>query len=307
LRYDALRAQCIRHLSGTEIPRPFSLEAFAASVAVRRGRALHVLPLPGLDGADGLSGVCVATDDADYVLIDAYARGWHRDVIGLHEIGHILCGHTSALSGPGDLAGLLTRPGPSATSVRRGLCLGDRDTSDEQEAELTGWLILAEVSGSDSGSARQTAADLASIRALHSMWRELAGATPGLAGCLWPYRAAHPARIRLIQRTAEIRDAVLALRSFVSPSIITQSRRLLASAGLTGTALDSATEACWLKLASRAAREGAPAQGPAHVLPCESTLDEEVVWLLQIAEAMRSPRVQFVTNQLILGLWGRVN
>ena len=52
VRHHALQARCEQHLRGIEIPRPFSLNVFAAC----RARALHVLPLPGLDGADGLSG-----------------------------------------------------------------------------------------------------------------------------------------------------------------------------------------------------------------------------------------------------------
>jgi len=51
VRHHALQARCEQHLRGIEIPRPY-LDVFAA----RRGQALHVLPLPGLDGADGLSG-----------------------------------------------------------------------------------------------------------------------------------------------------------------------------------------------------------------------------------------------------------
>jgi hypothetical protein len=56
VRHHALQARCEQHLRGIEIPQPFSLDVFAASVAARRGRALRVLPLPGLDGADCLSG-----------------------------------------------------------------------------------------------------------------------------------------------------------------------------------------------------------------------------------------------------------
>ena len=82
----ALQDRCSERLRGIEIPRPFSIDVFAAAVAERRGRALRILPLPGLDGSDGLSGAWVATDTTDYVLIDADASPWHRDLIGLHEI-----------------------------------------------------------------------------------------------------------------------------------------------------------------------------------------------------------------------------
>jgi hypothetical protein len=129
---NALHDRCVRRLRDVEIPLPFCLDAFAASVAERRKRALHVLPLPGLDGSDGLSGAWVATDTADYVLIDADASPWHRDLIGLHEIGHLLCGH-----GGGELL-----PGLSDVTIRRILARHGYGSSDEREAELMACPIL---------------------------------------------------------------------------------------------------------------------------------------------------------------------
>jgi hypothetical protein len=304
VRHHVLQARCEQHLRGIEIPRPFSLDVFAASVAARRGRALRVLPLPALEGADGLSGAWVATDTADYVLIDAGARGWHRDLIGLHEISHILYGHGPAGTGPGEPA-RAPRPGLSAIAVRRILGRDGCSIDDEQEAELTAWLILARLSGPVSGSAGQAAADLASLQALRNMRHELARVVPGAAAGPWADGTAGPARIRLVRRTAEIRDAALALRSYVPPGILTQSRRMLATADLTGTALDAAAEACWLKLAARAARAGAPAREPPHVLPGGSTLREEVRWLQRVAAAMSSSPVQAVAAQFALCLPGR--
>jgi hypothetical protein len=90
---NILRRQCEQRLRGLDIPHPFCLDTFAATVEAHRGRSLRILPLPGLDGSDALSGAWVATDAADYVLIDADASPWHRNLIGLHEIGHILCDH----------------------------------------------------------------------------------------------------------------------------------------------------------------------------------------------------------------------
>lgn len=132
MHLNALHDRCVQRLRGIEIPRPFRLDAFAAIVAQQRRRALHVLPLPGLDGSDGLSGAWLATDSADYVLIDADASPWHRDLIGLHEIGHLLCGH-----GAEDRL-----PGLSDVAIRRILGRHGHGTSDEEEAELMACLIL---------------------------------------------------------------------------------------------------------------------------------------------------------------------
>ena len=305
----ALQDRCSERLRGIEIPRPFSIDVFAAAVAERRGRALRILPLPGLDGSDGLSGAWVATDTTDYVLIDADASPWHRDMIGLHEIGHVLCGHGTEHGGPRDRAGD-PLPGLSDVTIRRALGRDCYSSRDEQEAELMACLVLgradadplpASPSSGPAGIARQAQADLVSLRALRAMWLELATAVPGVAASLskrWTADPARDSRIRLIRRTAEIRDAALALRSYVPPSTAAQARRQLTAQGLAETAFDAAGEACWLELAVRAARAGMPGGKPAHMLPGGSTLQEEVRWLRRVAVAMRSARVQAVAAEL---------
>jgi hypothetical protein len=295
----ALQARSMQHLRGIEIPNPFSLNVFAAAVAAHRNRELRLLPLPGLDGADGLSGAWVATDTADYILITADASPWHRDLIGLHEIGHVLCGHGAAGRGLRELAPDLL-PGLSDVTIRRVLGRHGYSSRDEQEAELMACLVLAGLPVPASGAAWQ-AADLTSLGALRDMWLELVAAVPGVAAGPWQHGiagAVRDPRIRLIRRTAEIRDAALALRCYVPPGTVSKSRRLLCARGLMGTALDAAAEACWLELAVRAARAGAPATESAHVLPGGSTLHEEVRWLRRLAAAVSSPPVQAVTVEL---------
>ena len=261
VRHDAWQASCLQHLAGIEIPRPFSLEAFAAAVAADRGRPLHVLPLPGLDGTDGLSGAWAATDCADYVLIDAASSGWHRDLIGLHEIGHVLGARQARETSPGGLARPL-RPGLRAGAFRQVPGRGACSTVGEQEAELTAWLVLAELPEGTPAHAGRPSPCLASLEALHSMRDELVAAVPGAAAGSWADaiagRVGDP-RIRLIRRIGEIRDAALALRGYVPPGTVAEARRLLAAQRPPGEALDTATEACWLGLAIRAAQAGAPA------------------------------------------------
>jgi hypothetical protein len=151
------------------------------------------------------------------------------------------------------------------------------------------------------GVAWQAATDLASLRALRDLRHDLVRAVPSVAadrlnrGVTGSIR---DPRIRLIRRTAEIRDAALALRCYVPADTAAESRRRLSGLGLRGTALDAAAEACWLNLATRAARAGAPAKEPAHVLPGGVTLQEEVRWLRQVAAAVRSGHVQAVAAEL---------
>jgi hypothetical protein len=299
---DVRRARCLQHLRGIEIPRPFSLEAFAAAVAADRGRPLHVLPLPGLDGTDGLSGAWAATDLADYVLIDAASSGWHRDLIGLHEIGHVLGAGQAGETSPGGLARSL-RPGLSTGAFRQVPGRGACSSAGEQEAELTAWLVLAGLPESTHAHAGRPSACLASLEALHGMRNELVAAVPGAAAGSWSDAMAGPAgdpRIRLIRSTAEIRDAALALRGYVPPGTVAEARRLLAAQVPTGEAFNAATEACWLDLAVRAVQAGAPARNLAHVLPGRSTLHEEARWLGGVAAAMHSPPVLIAAAQLAL-------
>jgi hypothetical protein len=108
-------------------------------------------------------------------------------------------------------------------------------------------------------------------------------------------------RILLIRRTAEIRDAALALRCYVHPDLMAEARSRLSGYGLSGVSLDAAVEACWLKLASGALLAGAPADKPPHVLPGSETLSEEVRWLRRVAAASGSEPVQAVTAQVADG------
>jgi hypothetical protein len=296
----AMQARYMQRLRGIDIPRPFSLDVFAAAVAAHRNRALRILPLPGLAGTDGLSGAWVATDTADYVLIDADASPWHRDLIGLHEISHVLCGHGAAGSRFRELAGTLV-PSLGDVTVQRVLGRHDGSSRDEQEAELMACLILAGLPVPAFGDLRQAAADLASLRALRGLRFEATTAWPGAAAGPWKRGIVGPARdprIRLIRRIAEIRDAALALRRYVPAGTVMHSRRLLAARGLTGKALDAAMEACWLRLAAWGSLAGLPASKPVHVFPGGSTLHEEASWLLEVAAAMRSTHLQAVTAEL---------
>jgi hypothetical protein len=165
-------------------------------------------------------------------------------------------------------------------------------------------LILAGLSVPAFGVAWQNACDLAALRALHGMWRDLVAAVPGVTVGSWRNLVAGSAgapRILLIRRIAEIRDAALALRCDVPSGLAVDARNRLSCHGLSGVSLDAATEACWLKLAIRARLAGAPGDHPTHVLPGGETLAEEVRWLRQVAAASRSKPVRAVTTQVADG------
>jgi hypothetical protein len=165
-------------------------------------------------------------------------------------------------------------------------------------------LILAGLTVPAFGVAWQNARDLVALRALHGLWRDLVTAVPGVTAGSWRHMVTGSVgapRILLIRRTAEIRDAALALRCYVPSGLVADVRDGLSEHGLSGVSLDAATEVCWLKLAIRARLAGAPADKAAHVLPGGETLTEEVRWLRQVAAASRSKPVQAVTAQVAEG------
>lgn len=182
-----------------------------------------------------------------------------------------------------------------AAEARAALAAG---TDIENVAILLG---LAGVSVPAFGVAWQAASDLAALRALRGLWLGATAAAPQVAAGPWNHALDSMVRyphVRLIRRAAEIRDAALALRSYVPPEKMDTARRRLADRGLTGLRLDAATEACWFALASRAARSGPPRAPRAHVLPGGATLPEEVRWLRLIAAAARSGHTRAVIAEL---------
>lgn len=137
----SLRSSCEERLGGIPVPQPFDLTVFAAALSRHRGRPLYVLPLPGLDGSDALSGMWLATATADLVFIDADASPWHRNVIGVHELGHILCDHQSDARWLHDMGKALL-PALSDVTILRMLGRHGYANREEQEAEMMGTLIL---------------------------------------------------------------------------------------------------------------------------------------------------------------------
>jgi hypothetical protein len=135
-----LRRRCERLLKGIRIPHPFDLDAFCAEVAARRGRPLHRRPVHGLS-AGAPCGLWVATGEADHVFYDPGTSPLHAEHIVLHELAHILSGHSIGTIGGDGLAVLFPDLDPS--TVRRVLGRVSYTTAQEREAEMMASLIRA--------------------------------------------------------------------------------------------------------------------------------------------------------------------
>jgi hypothetical protein len=132
---EKLRQRCESRLRGLDIPDPFDLDVFCAAVAERRGRPLIRRAVPGLS-ADAPCGLWIGTADADHVFYDPGTSTLHAEHIVLHELAHILSGHSGA-DGP------LARLFPDLDPAVIGRVLGRAAYSDtqEREAEMMASLI----------------------------------------------------------------------------------------------------------------------------------------------------------------------
>ncbi|GAA4550743.1 hypothetical protein GCM10023192_76060 [Amycolatopsis samaneae] len=139
---DALLRACEQIVSTVDIPDPFDVTAFVAGVAAVRGRPIELVPLAASRGTP--CGLLAATDRADYVFYRTDTSPLHQEHILLHEMGHLVCGHT----GSGELSEAIAAallPNLSAALVRRVLGRTVYARRQEQEAELVASLIMHRV------------------------------------------------------------------------------------------------------------------------------------------------------------------
>ncbi len=131
-----LRRQCAAVLDDLRLPARADLPALCAHLSEVRKRPLHVVPLAM---AEQPCGMWVATRDIDWIFVDAGTSPAHQEHIVLHEIGHMICGHTG---GGHDVAAFFPDIDPDLVRVM----LARTTYSDEQErqAEIMAYL-LAEV------------------------------------------------------------------------------------------------------------------------------------------------------------------
>ncbi|MER5183281.1 hypothetical protein ABT009_33870 [Streptomyces sp. NPDC002896] len=81
-------------LDGLELPDPFDVEELLARVSQKRGRPIHLHTFPGIAGEELPCGSWIATEQADHIFVEEATSPLHRDHIVLHEISHMLLGHT---------------------------------------------------------------------------------------------------------------------------------------------------------------------------------------------------------------------
>ncbi|TWP51029.1 ImmA/IrrE family metallo-endopeptidase [Lentzea tibetensis] len=159
-----LRKQCRRLLNELDIQPPLDVAELCRKVGEQRGKPIrlmaHPIPVPGPFG------VWISTGNADYILYQQETTRSHQNHIILHELGHIIAGHTSDENDDQLLASLYPDLEPDA--VRRALRRTSYDNDHEREAETVATIILEWASVLDKvaprasdGPARRIAAALA--------------------------------------------------------------------------------------------------------------------------------------------------
>lgn len=135
-----LRRRCQAILRDVRLPKQFTAKSLCETIAQRRGRQLHLHPMtPPSEQLP--SGMWVATDVADHIFYEQQTSQFHQDHIIFHEIGHILCGHTSPLvADPLD-----------ADAVAQVMNRTSYTTDQEQEAEMVATLLLGRAYSAGSG------------------------------------------------------------------------------------------------------------------------------------------------------------
>ncbi|WIV59225.1 ImmA/IrrE family metallo-endopeptidase [Amycolatopsis nalaikhensis] len=115
------------------------MTAFGERVGRDRGRPLVLIGLAMPD--DGPRGLCVATQHSDYIVYEATTTAVHQEHIIVHEISHLLCGHTGAGALGAEQARRLF-PHLAPDVVVRALGRDSYSSEQEQEAELLASMIL---------------------------------------------------------------------------------------------------------------------------------------------------------------------
>ncbi|MFV2117041.1 hypothetical protein ACE14D_00715 [Streptomyces sp. Act-28] len=136
---SAIRARCETLLADIWVPSPFDIAEFCAYVGDLRGRRVSLRPTRGLSEATPC-GMWLSTAETDYIFYEENTSKLHSEHIILHELSHMLSGHS--FTDP-DVSAVASRlmPNLNPKIVRQVLGRVSYSTEQEQEAELLASLI----------------------------------------------------------------------------------------------------------------------------------------------------------------------
>ncbi len=98
----AIHRDCTRKLVDLGLNKLTAVDDIRAVASQISGRDIQLLPYR-LSGS-GVHGMLVRTGLTDYVVFDSDTTTMHREHIILHELSHVLCGHSAAgQTGPAEV------------------------------------------------------------------------------------------------------------------------------------------------------------------------------------------------------------
>jgi hypothetical protein len=139
-----IRRRCQARLASLDLPRPFDAAELCRRLGARRGRPIVLLPMAMPTDGDGPYGMLLSYARADYIVYEQRTTPLHQEQIVLHEVGHLVCGHTSP-EVPEDAGLRHVFPNLDPGMVRRVLGRSAYSTEEEAEAEMLATLILERV------------------------------------------------------------------------------------------------------------------------------------------------------------------
>ncbi|WP_030155792.1 hypothetical protein [Streptomyces sp. NRRL S-244] len=134
-----LRKRCEGILAGLDLPSPFTVDSFRATLEEQRGRPIVMEPLPLL-GPDAPCGLWIALPSVDVVFYEPHTSPAHQDLIKLHELGHVICGHQGEFE-LSRLTELLPDLTPELVNGAMAAGRTSYRTAEEQEAEMIALLL----------------------------------------------------------------------------------------------------------------------------------------------------------------------
>lgn len=145
MKLSSARRRCVSVLRDVEVPDPFDISAFCDSLAVRRGRRLHLHPFH-VNVAALPCGMYLSLPEGDHIFFDGRTSPLHRDHIVMHEISHMLLGHATDAH-LYETAGRLM-PSIDQRTLEKVLARTSYSTEYEREAELLATLIAGAATSS---------------------------------------------------------------------------------------------------------------------------------------------------------------
>ncbi len=116
------------HLERITLPDPFDLDEFLVMTGADRGRPIEILPLAGVQLPTVACGLWLPGPTVDWVFVEDSTSPLHREHIVIHEVAHMICGHTTDRDQPSSLF-------PHLDPARVRMVLGRTSYTDDQERE----------------------------------------------------------------------------------------------------------------------------------------------------------------------------